>query len=171
MTVAHKLLGFPYYCQYKIPITEGFVLKINKLYYTLGALFSADISLSEYFMWALYSGQHLTLLSCSGYILPVLKLFFYNIWERTVRLMGAPAVGFPVKLQRVVRAECNPCSCFAVLSLCIFRLWLSVNSIQAVLLEGRAWKKPPYQTFFSRLSFPSIQGDFFYGQKNTVNLC
>lgn len=86
---------------------------------------------------------------------------FSNIWEKTVLLMGAPAVGFPVELQRVVRAEYNPCSCFAVLSLCIFRLWLSVNSIQAVLLGGRAWQKPPYQFFFSQ-TFISIHTRTFF---------
>ena len=92
--------------------------------------------------------------------------------------MGAPAVGFAVKLQRVVRAERNPCSCFAVPGLCIFRLRLSVNSIQAVSLRGRAQRNllTKYVGFFSDFHFHPYKDlffpfFFFCGQQSTVNLC
>lgn len=74
--------------------------------------------------------------------------------ERTVLLMGAPAVCFPMKLQRVVRAECNPCCCFAVLSLCIFRLALcKFHSSSITCRQGM--KKNLLTNFFSQ-TFTSI---------------
>lgn len=108
-----------------------------------------------------FAFMYLVSFTCSPQI-----VIFTKVGEGTTLLMGAPAAGLLVKLQRVVRDECNPCSCFALPSLCIFRLWLSVNSIQAVLLKGRARKKLRIKyTLLFRLPFPPIQGQVFMVSK------
>lgn len=124
-------------------------------------------------MWIFYVGivqwptldfafMYLVSFTCSPQVVPSPTMV-----KITILLMGAPAAGLLVKLQRVVRDECNPCSCFAVPRLCIFRLWLSVNSIQAVLLKGRARKNSVLNThFYSDFHFHPYKDRFLWSARH-----
>lgn len=106
-------------------------------------------------------------LSCPvvWYILPVLfKFKFLKTGERTLLSMGVLDLVFPLRLRRFVRVEHNSHSFFVILTLCIFRPWLPVNSIQSVSLRGRARKETFLPiTFFFKL--PSVEGPFLLPAK------